>query len=363
MTLSVQISHTFAGFDLDVAFEAPPGVTVLFGPSGSGKTTVMRAVAGLLKPQSARITLGDDVLTDTTSSVAVSPHKRQLGYIFQDARLFPHLTVRQNLEYGARFARGAQGPTFNRIVEMLGISHLLNRHPAKLSGGETQRVAIGRALLARPRMILADEPLAALDDPRKADILPYFETLQAEVDTPILYVTHSVTELARLARHVVVLKSGRVATAGPVSDVMSDPAGLGESARATGSLLTATVMHQHPDGLTELDAGGTALFLPRIERDTGARVRLRVAAHDVILSRTRPHGLSALNILPGRVQSVRLGDGPGTLVSLATPCGTCLARITKRSAQALELLEGVECFAIIKTVAVAPEDIGGSPRD
>ena len=130
MTLSVQISHTFADFDLDVAFEAPPGVTVLFGPSGSGKTTVMRAVAGLLTPKSARITLGEDVLTDTATSIAVSPHKRQLGYIFQDARLFPHLTVRQNLEYGARFARGAQGPTFNRIVEMLGISHLLNRHPA-----------------------------------------------------------------------------------------------------------------------------------------------------------------------------------------------------------------------------------------
>ena len=362
MTLSVQLSHAFANFDLDVAFEAPPGVTVLFGQSGSGKTTVMRAVAGLLAPQKGRITLGTDVLTDTARGIDVPVHKRSLGYIFQDARLFPHLSVRQNLDYGTRFATGAQGPSFDRIVEMLGIGHLLDRRPAKLSGGETQRVAIGRALLARPRLILADEPLAALDEPRKAEILPYFETLQTEIDTPILYVTHSVTELARLARHVVVLKSGRVVTAGPVSDVMSDPAGLGESARAMGSLLSATVKHHHADGLTELDAGGMALFLPKIERDTGAAVRLRVAAHDVILSRSRPDGLSALNILPGRVQSIRWGEGPGTLVSLATPSGTCLARITKRSAHALGLTEGADCFAIIKTVAVAPEDIGGSPR-
>ncbi|MEM7598496.1 MAG: molybdenum ABC transporter ATP-binding protein [Pseudomonadota bacterium] len=359
MTLSVAITHAFAGFDLDVAFDAPPGVTVLFGQSGSGKTTVMRAVAGLLEAQHARITLGDTTLTDTAQNRAIPTHARQLGYIFQDARLFPHLTVRQNLDYGTRFARGRQGPSFDRIVGMLGIDHLLTRRPATLSGGETQRVAIGRALLARPRLILADEPLAALDEPRKAEILPYFERLQSELDMPVLYVTHSVTELARLANQVVVLKSGRVVQSGPVSDVMSDPAGLGDSTRAIGSLLRATVQRHHADGLTELDAGGTALFLPRLDRDPGASVRLRVAAHDVILSRTPPTGLSALNILSGTVKSIRDGDGPGALVALSTPAGTCLARITKRSAAALDLAPGAECCAIIKTVAIAPEDIGG----
>ncbi|MEO0752129.1 MAG: molybdenum ABC transporter ATP-binding protein, partial [Pseudomonadota bacterium] len=321
MTLSVALRHAFAGFELNVAFEAPPGVTALFGPSGSGKTSVMRAVAGLLAPDSARITLDGQVLTDTNTAQTLPVHARQLGYIFQDARLFPHLTVRQNLDYGTRFARGRSGPSFDQIVDMLGIGHLLSRRPATLSGGETQRVAIGRALLARPRLILADEPLAALDEPRKAEILPYFERVQETLDMPVLYVTHSVTELARLAARVVVLKSGRVVQAGPVSDVMSDPAGLGEGARALGSLLRAQVVRHHDDGLTELDAGGAPLFLPRLDRDPGVALRLRVAAHDVILSRTRPSGLSALNILPGTVLTIRAGEGPGALVALDTPAG------------------------------------------
>lgn len=360
MTLNVSLRHSYPGFDLDAAFEAPPGVTVLFGASGSGKTSVMRAVAGLFAPDAARITLDDEVLTDTNQNRALPTHKRRLGYIFQDDRLFPHLTVRQNLTFGARFAQTGTGPSQDRIVEMLGLGQLLDRRPATLSGGEKQRVAIGRALLARPRLILADEPLASLDEPRKAEILPYFERLQSEVDTPVLYVTHSVTELARLASHVVALQSGRVVQAGPVSEVLSNPDALSSSVRAMGSLLRATVVRHHDDGLTELDAGGNALFLPRIDQVPGRPVRLRVAAHDVILSRTRPKGLSALNILSGTVRSVRPGDGPGTLVSLDTPAGACLARITKRSAQALELSDGVSCFAIIKTVAIAPEDIGGS---
>lgn len=357
MTLQVEMRHAFDGFDLDVTFEAPSGVTVLFGPSGSGKTSVLRAVAGLFAPDFAKIAHGSDVLIDTEHRVTVPPHRRRIGFIFQDDRLFPHMTVRQNLTYGARFASNGPSADTARIVDMLGLGDLLSRRPAALSGGEKQRVAIGRALLARPRLILADEPLASLDEPRKAEILPYFERLAREVETPILYVTHAVTELARLADQVVAMQAGRVVRAGSASDVMSDPEGFAESIRSVGSLLRARVVKHHEDGLTELDAGGTALFLPRIALAIGETARLRVAAHDVILARTRPTGLSALNILAGEVRSIRAADGAGTLVSLETPAGLCLARITKRSLAALNLRQGDACFAIIKTVAIAPDHI------
>ena len=358
MPLSVALRHSFPDFTLDVAFKAPPGVTVLFGQSGSGKTTGMRAVAGLITPKEGRITLGDQTLLDTGTRQSLPPNKRQLGYIFQDDRLFPHLTVKQNLTYGTRFAKSRTGPSLGRIADLLGLEDLLTRRPANLSGGEKQRVAIGRALLARPGLILADEPLASLDAPRKAEILPYFERLQAEIDTPILYVTHSVSELTRLARHVVVLQKGRVVQSGPVSEVMSNPAGLGDSTRDLGSLLKARVRIHHADGLTELDASGTPLFLPALDRAPGDSVRLRVAAHDVILSPDRPEGLSALNFLEGRGRSLRAMDGSGFLVSLDTPAGKCLARITARSAKALGLTEGTTCYAVIKSVAIAPDQIG-----
>ncbi|PKP67843.1 MAG: molybdenum ABC transporter ATP-binding protein, partial [Alphaproteobacteria bacterium HGW-Alphaproteobacteria-8] len=200
MTLQIALKHSFKGFELDIDFEAPPGVTVLFGPSGSGKTTVINAVAGLLRPDRGRITAQDWVLVDTEARQFLPPHRRRLGYIFQEGRLFPHLTVRRNLLYGRWFApREARGESLSRVVEMLGIGALLDRRPSALSGGEKQRVAIGRALLSGPKLILADEPLAALDEGRKAEILPYFERLRDEVTIPILYVSHSSAEVARLA--------------------------------------------------------------------------------------------------------------------------------------------------------------------
>ncbi len=365
MTLSVQMTHALDGFTLDVDFEAPAGVTVLFGQSGSGKTSVIRGVAGLLIPNKGRVSLDGEVLFDTNTGQAVPTHQRRLGYIFQDARLFPHLSVSQNLEYGAKLAGDRQEViTFERVVDMLGIGHLLARRPTGLSGGEKQRVAIGRALLARPRLILADEPLAALDEPRKADILPYFERLRDEVDIPVLYVTHSVAELARLATTVVILQEGRVVQQGPVDHVMSEPVGggMGVGIRAAGSLLQAHVVRQHEDGLTELAAGDTPLFLPRVDRAPGSIVRLRVAAHDVILALEKPKGLSALNILAGRIKTIRQGDGPGALVSLETAAGMVLARITARSAITLGLAQGQSCYAVIKSVAIAPEDVGGPQK-
>jgi molybdate transport system ATP-binding protein len=360
--LEITLRHSFGTFDLDASFRAPPGITVLFGRSGSGKTTVVNAVAGLLMPDQGRITSGDWVLLDTARGLRLPPHRRRLGYIFQEGRLFPHLTVRQNLAYGAWFApRGAPREDRARVVDLLGIGHLLDRRPGALSGGEKQRVAIGRALLSAPRLILADEPLAALDEARKAEILPYFERLRDEVNIPILYVSHSASEVARLATTVVTMDAGRVLAQGPAAVVLGDPAVLPTGAREAGALLRARVSRHHDDGLTELDAGGIPMFLPRVAHPPGSVLRLRIAAHDVIVARARPEGLSALNILPGTVRDMRPGDGPGTIVAIDTAAGRLLARITRRSASALGLAPGLGVHAIIKTVSVAPADIGAGP--
>ncbi len=360
MSLSVRLVQQLPGIELSVDFKAPSGVTVLFGRSGSGKTTVVNAVAGLLRPDAGRVAIGDWVLFDTDKKMWLPPHQRRLGYIFQEGRLFPHLTVRQNLAYGRWFTpKGARKESPDKVIEMLGIGHLLNRRPAKLSGGEKQRVAIGRALLACPRLILADEPLAALDDARKAEILPYFERLRDEVSVPILYVTHSAAEVARLATSVVALQDGKVVRHGVASEVLADPSVAPAGVRAVGAILSVLVHAHHDDGLTELDAGGNPLFLPRIPHEVGERLRIRIPAQEVILAKSRPQGLSALNVLQGTVSAIRSGEGPGAIVSVQTKSGVVLARVTRRSVAALDLKPGSECFAVIKTVALAPQDVGG----
>ncbi|MEO1000724.1 MAG: molybdenum ABC transporter ATP-binding protein, partial [Pseudomonadota bacterium] len=280
----------------------------------------------------------------------------------QEGRLFPHISVRRNLVYGRRFAPwGAERPGLDRVTEMLGLAPLLDRRPRHLSGGEKQRVAIGRALLAGPELLLADEPLAALDEARKAEILPYFERLRDETGIPILYVSHAAAEVARLATTVVALEAGRVVAVGPAAEVLGDPMVTPVGARGAGAVLSARVRTHHDDGLSELDAGGIPLFLPRVPQAPGARLRVRIAAQEVILSRQPPEGLSALNILPGEVEAVRPGDGPGAIVSLRTPAGRILARVTRRSVAALGLTPGAACHAIVKSVAIAPEDVSGAP--
>ncbi|MFU8883563.1 MAG: molybdenum ABC transporter ATP-binding protein [Rhodobacterales bacterium] len=357
MTLQLSLAHGFKGFDLDVTFEAPAGVTVLFGPSGSGKTTVINAVAGLLRPDRGRIAADDWVLLDTATGRYLPPHRRRLGYVFQEGRLFPHLSVRQNLLYGRWFApRHAPKESLSRVVEMLGIGALLERRPGTLSGGEKSRVAIGRALLAAPKLILADEPLAALDEARKAEILPYFERLRDEVAVPILYVSHSSAEVARLATTVVALKAGRVVAVGPPALVLGDVAVMG--ARGAASVVMAQLVAHHADGLSELRTAAGTLWLPKLADAPGAVIRLRIAAQDVILSRDMPTGLSALNILRGTITDIRLGDGPGALVTLAVGQDRLSARITRRSVLAMGLSAGQTCHAVIKTVALAPGDVG-----
>lgn len=360
MSLSVRLQHDLPDLTLDLNFDAPPGVTVLFGRSGSGKTTVVNAVAGLLRPHAGRVAVDGWELFDTEKNLWLPPHRRRLGYIFQEGRLFPHLTVRQNLSYGRWFApKRARREDADKVIEMLGIGTLLDRRPAGLSGGEKQRVAIGRALLASPRLILADEPLAALDDARKAEILPYFERLRDEVSVPILYVTHSAAEVARLATSVVALQDGKAVRHGPASEVMADPSIAPAGVRAVGAVLKVRVRDHHADGLTELDAGGARLFLPRIPHQVGEELRIRIPAQEVILSSKQPEGLSALNMLAGTVDTIRAGEGPGAIVSVRTQAGPVLARVTRRSVEALGLEPGKPCYAVIKTVALAPQDVGG----
>ncbi|PIE06851.1 MAG: molybdenum ABC transporter ATP-binding protein [Rhodobacterales bacterium] len=361
MSLSVTLRHALPGLTMDLHFDAPRGVTALFGPSGAGKTTVLNAVAGLYRPDAARVVVEGDVLCDTEAGIWLPPHRRGLGVVFQEGRLFPHLSVEANLTYGPRM-RGQRPDRaeYARLVEMLGIGALLGRRPAALSGGERQRVAIGRALLARPRLMLFDEPLAALDSARKAEILPYLERIRDEAGVPILYVSHSASEVARLATTVVVIEAGRVRRAGAAAEVLGDPALAPAGGREVGALLAARVVARHDDGLTEIDAGGTRLMLADTWGDPapGTHLRLRVAAHDVILSLGAPEGLSALNTLPGRVTALHDEPGASTVVALDTPAGPLLSRITRRSVKRLGLVPGTRCHAILKTVAIAPEDIG-----
>ena len=357
--LEIALRHRFAGFDLDVAFQAPPGLTALFGRSGSGKTTIVNAVAGLLRPDQGRIVADGAVLLDTGAGVLVPPHRRRVGYVFQDARLFPHLTVRQNLMYGRWFAPRGPGADLAQIVEMLGIGPLLGRRPGALSGGERQRVALGRAILSNPRLLLMDEPLAALDEARKAEILPYLERLRDELRLPVLYVSHSAAEVARLATTVVLIGAGRVQASGPAGAILSDPAmapafGL----REAGAILTARIAAQEGDGLTRLDTGAGPLWLPRVAGGPGTPVRLRMLAQDVLLATVRPEGISALNILSVTVREIRSGDGPGALVALSAGDDVILARITRRSAERLQLTQGQSIHAVLKAVAVAPGDVG-----
>jgi molybdate transport system ATP-binding protein len=356
MTLSVALRHKFGDFALDVAFEAGPGVTALFGRSGAGKTTIVNAVAGLLRPDAAQITLDGDTFNDPHT--CLPPHKRRIGYVFQDARLFPHLSVMQNLDYAQRF--GARPTGRDRIIEMLGIGALLARRPGTLSGGERSRVALGRALLSDPRLLLMDEPLAALDGPRKSEILPYLDRLKTEARMPILYVSHAVDEVARLADHMVLLTGGRVARQGPLFEVMADPAAVPLlGVREAGAVLRAHVTAHGVDGLSTLRVAGGALQLMGVSAPVGAEIRLRVLAQDVLLSLDTPQGLSAQNILPVTITTIRSGDGPGAAIALNAGGDVLLARVTARAVASMGLQEGQRLFAIIKATSVAQNAISG----
>lgn len=354
MRFELTLSHRFPDRQVTLSVTGSAGVTALFGPSGAGKTTAIRAMAGLLAPDEGRISLGDRVLFDRASGVNLAPSKRRLGYVFQDGRLFPHLSVLENMRFGARYASMPAPLSEDLLVDLLGLGGLLDRMPRSLSGGEIQRVALARALLSVPDMLLMDEPLAALDGPRKEEILPYLDRLKTEAKLPILYVTHSVEEIARLADHVVVMSEGQSVLQGPVFDVLSDPKAMPFlGVREAGAILMAKVEAHETDGLTRLITEAGPLFLPGVEAKPGENLRLRILARDVILATERPSGLSARNILPARVQNVQTGRGPGAAVVLNLGSQTLLARVTDRAVTDLGLVPGKPVYAILKATAVA----------
>jgi molybdate transport system ATP-binding protein len=346
------------GFTLDVALDLPGrGVSALFGPSGSGKTSCLRLIAGLSRSApggQARLCVNGEVWQDERAKVFVPVHQRALGYVFQDAQLFAHLSVAQNIGFGrARIPEKDRSVSLDQAVALLGLGALMNRAPTTLSGGERQRVAIARALATSPRVLLMDEPLAALDAARKAEILPYLATLHTELDIPVLYVSHALDEVARLADHLVLLDAGRVVASGPTSEVLVRldlPLAHGDSA---GAVITATVQSQHPqDFLSTVQFEGGCLLIPHLSTATGQPVRLRVQARDVSLTLSRQVGSSILNILPATVTALS-ADSPGqTMVSLSVGGTPLLARITQRSAQALNLKPGLALFAQIKGAAI-----------
>lgn len=344
--MKVALRHAFPGFTLDAAFNAPAGVTAIFGRSGSGKTTLVNAIAGLLTPDAGRIEVAGRVLFDSKARLNTPTRKRRIGYVFQDARLFPHMTVRRNLTYGTRFApRDEPGADFGALVEMLGIGHLLDRRPATLSGGERSRVGMGRALLAKPHLLILDEPMAALDEERRAEILPYLERLR-DTDIPMLYISHSMAEVTRLATTLVLLDQGRVVKSGPLEGVLS--AGLDRA--EAGTILQARATGRE-DGLTRAETPAGALLLP-LEATPGARLALRIRAQDVMLSLDPPGRVSALNVLAATVMRLE-PDGPHVMVHLRAGQAELLARVTARSAHGLGLAPGVALWAVVKSVALA----------
>jgi len=341
-------------FSLDVDLDLPGrGVTALFGQSGSGKTTLLRLIAGLERAEGGELNVNGQVWQDADSFLPT--HRRPLGYVFQEASLFPHLSVRRNLEFGLRRVAAAERKvSLEQAIELLGIGPLLERRPDSLSGGERQRVGIARALAVSPRILLMDEPLAALDLARKKEILPYLEKLHDELEIPLLYVSHAPDEVARLADHIVVMDAGKAVASGPLTETLARldlPIRLGEDA---GVVLDAVVAERDAQwNLARVDFGGGAVWVRDGGQAIGRHVRLRILARDVSLALTRHSGTSILNTLSAAVQEIADDTHPAlALVRLNVGGSPLVARVTKRSAVALELVAGKILFAQIKSVAI-----------
>lgn len=358
--LDLSVIRQQGAFRVEVALAAGAGVTALFGPSGSGKTSVINMVAGLTRPDQGRIVVDGKVLFDSQARVDVAPERRRLGYVFQDGRLFPHLSVRSNLTFGRdRTPQAERRVDFDAVVEVLGIDHLLDRRPALLSGGEKQRVAIGRALLASPRILLMDEPLAALDANRKAEVLPFIGALSRRFGIPILYVSHSMDEVLALADTLVLMDQGRAAAIGPTEDLLSRPELRPLTGRwDAGAVVRATVAGHDPQtGITRLDFAGGTLQMARNHLPVGAAVRLRIHASDVALALDPPGRVSVRNILAARVVSV--SDAEGQMVDVILDCGgtRLWAQISRHAQTELALAPGLLVHAMIKAVTMARGDV------
>jgi molybdate transport system ATP-binding protein len=353
MSIEARFKLGFSGFNLDVDLTlSGRGVTALFGPSGSGKTTLLRCIAGLERAPDGYLALDGEVWQQ--GSAFLPTHCRPLGYVFQEASLFPHLNVRRNLEYGMRrIATGARRVSLDSAIELLGIGHLLERMPNHLSGGERQRVAIARALAVSPRILLMDEPLAALDLARKQEILPYLERLHDELEIPVVYVSHSPDEVARLADYMVLMEEGKAVASGPIHEMLTRldlPLAHGDEA----GVVIDTVVGEHDETyhLTRLDFAGGAISVARQPHALGHRMRLRIHARDVSLALERHVDSSILNILPASVVEIADETPAHVVVRLDAGGVPLLARITRKSGTLLGLRPGMAVFAQVKSVAL-----------
>ena len=354
--LEARFAGSLGEFDLDVAFRAPMrGITAIFGPSGCGQTTILRCVAGL-QHLPGELRVGGQVWQDDSERVFCKPYHRSVGYVFQEASLFPHLSVRKNLLYGAQRRGQPQGRPvlgFDDVIDLLGMAGMVERSPGELSGGERQRVAIGRALLSQPRLLLMDEPLAGLDQGAKEEILPYLEVLHERLSVPILYVSHDIREVARLADAMIVLSRGQNVCCGPIHEVLERmDVDLGDDLYETGVVLRARVADQDAAlRMTRLDHHGQEIVIPAADFRPGDEVRLRIRARDVALATARPESISVRNILSGRVE--RVVEDPETAfaeVLVGIGGGRLRARITRDAVEDLALDVGTPVFALVKSI-------------
>jgi molybdate transport system ATP-binding protein len=354
--IRVDVALKLGAFNLDITFENDAGITALFGRSGSGKSMTINLIAGLARPDRGSIVLDGRTLVDTKASIFIPTYRRRVGLVFQDAQLFPHLSVRKNLLFGRWFGpKTARTVPFEPVVETLGIGHLLERKPARLSGGEKQRVAMGRALLASPEILLMDEPLASLDTERKLEVLPLIESLRDEMRIPIVYVSHVIEEVARLASRVVVLENGHVAEAGTVDSVFGP--GLsqtGVSRFAQSSVLTGRLAAIDPAyGLTQISHPSGTIWLTGRAGPVGREARVVIKSTDITLSKSQATNLSVRTMLAGTVADVETDDGPLAGVSVDLDGhGHLFALATRKAVDGLKLRRGDRVFALVKTVAL-----------
>lgn len=375
MTIESHIAARFAGtlgaFNLDVAIEAPMrGITALFGPSGCGKTTILRCVAGLQR-LAGSLCVGGEIWQDDAQGIFRAAHERPIGYVFQEASLFTHLSVRANLLYGHQRALRAgarEEIKFDDVVSLLGIASLLDRAPDRLSGGERQRVAVGRALLSQPHLLLMDEPLSALDRITKDEILPYFETLHETLSIPVLYVSHDMLEIERLADSLVLLDRGRVIASGALSDLEADPSlPLVQAPEAAVTLDGTIAAIDEAYALTTFSVAGGSVIVPGRRGTIGVHRRLRIRASDVSFANERPSATTILNCLPVMIVSVTPQDASAVQMNIVAQLGDAqgariVARVTRKSQEALGLLPGKQTYAQIKSVALVAGAPGSSAR-
>ena len=351
----IQARKQRGDFTLDVSIEVEAhGVVALFGRSGCGKSTLINVVAGLLRPDAAHIEIDGQLMEDTAGAVRVAPERRRIGYVFQDARLFPHFDVLGNLRYGARRVRDLPVRiTTEQVIALLGLQPLLARRVHQLSGGERQRVALGRALLAQPRLLLLDEPLASLDAARREEVLPYLEKLRDELAIPMLYVSHQFDEVLRLASHVVLLEQGQAIAQGALDAISLHPqlrAIVGPD--AVGAVLLGVVHGAEPSGLTTVQVGANLLHVAAPNARVGATVRIQLLARDVMLATARPEGVSVRNVLTGAIAQIAPDDEETDLVFVDIGGACVLARVTRAASVELSLQPGRAVWVLVKAVSI-----------